>query len=119
MTNRRLVAVLAATLMVGSPLTAQAGEVWLAGVDAVNAADRLRLGESSSGANDFMDLFRPNAPWGKAASAVQIFNVSQRFLDAATDDQLKAVIDDLRRRHIALGFSAQIMVATRQCGSGI
>jgi len=106
-------------LAIGPPLTAQAGTVWLAGVDSVNAADRHRLGQSSSGANDFMDLFKPDARWRKAASAVQIFKVSHRFLDASTDDQLKTVIDDLRRRHMALGFSAQIMAETRQCGRGI
>jgi hypothetical protein len=98
---------------------AKAGTVWLAGVDSVNAADRQRLGESASGANDFMDLFKPGAPWNKAAASIQIFKVSQRFLDASTDEQLKAVIDDLHRRHIALGVSAQIIVATRQCGNGL
>ena len=102
-----------------SSMAALSQQVWFSGVDAVNAADRQRLGESSSGGNDFMDLFKPDAPWSKAAASIQIFKVSQRFLDASTDDQLKAVIDDLHRRHIALGLSAQIIVATRQCGNGL
>jgi hypothetical protein len=116
---RLAIGVLGAVLTICSPFAAYAGAVWLAGVDAVNAADRQRLGQSSSGSNDFMGLFKPNAPWRQAAAKIQIFKVSQRFLDASTDDQLKAVIDDLRRRHIALGFSAQIMVASRECGAGI
>ena len=108
-----------AVILLVSNLPAHAQKVWLAGVDSVNAADRLRLGQSSSGSNDFMDLFKPDAPWKETTKSIQIFKVSHRFLDASTDDQLKTVIDDLRRRHIALGFSAQIMAATRQCGKGL
>jgi hypothetical protein len=102
---------------------AQAQKVWLAGIDTVVAADRQRIGvaatTSSGDANDFMDLFRPNAPWPRAAAATGIFKVSTQFLHRSTDEQLSTVINDLRRRHIALAFAAEIMATTAQCGNGV
>lgn len=98
-----------------------AREVWLAGIDPVVAADRQRIGmtPANSGVNDFMDLFRPDAPRPRAASRVQVFKVSTQFLYRSTDEQLAAVIHDLRRRHIALGMAAEIMAATTRCGNGV
>lgn len=107
--------------VLGSP--AQAGQVWLAGIDPVVAADRQRVGMTAptdpGASNDFMELFQPDAPWKKAASEVQIFKVSTQFLHRATDEQLATVIRDLRRRHIALGLAAEIMATTAQCGNGV
>jgi hypothetical protein len=90
-------------------------------VDPVVAADRERVGNDPKGtyaANDFMDLFRPNAPWTRTASTIQVFQVSTQFLHRSTDDQLSTVINDLRRRHIALGLEGEIMQAS-QCSQGI
>jgi hypothetical protein len=116
--RRGLALLLALALPVSVAAQSHTGRVWLAGVDVVNAADRQRLNPSAPDGNDFMDLFRPDAPWRKAAAATRIFKVSERFLDASTYDQLRAVIEDLHGRHIALGPSAQIMGETRQCGRG-
>jgi len=69
--------------------------------------------------NDFMDLFQPDAPWARAASAIQIFKVSTQFLHRSTDAQLSTVIQDLRRRHISLALAAEIMSTTAQCGNGV
>jgi hypothetical protein len=106
------------------PAAAQAGQVWFGGVDPVVAADREGVGEDPRGtyaANDFMDLFRPNAPWARASSRIQVFQVSTQFLHRSTDDQLSAVINDLRRRHIALGMEGEIMSreSQAQCGAGV
>jgi hypothetical protein len=80
---------------------AQAGQVWLSGIDPVVAADRQRIGMTAAtdpgAANDFMDLFRPNAPWMKTSSKIQIFKVTTQFLHRSTDAQLSTVIADLRR----------------------
>lgn len=60
-------------------------------------------------AEDFMDLFTPNAPWAEAARHVQVFNLNGSWVDVApwtihaSDAQLKQVIDDLNRRGIAIG----------------
>jgi hypothetical protein len=116
----------AATAGVGAlatllPVSVHAGQVWLAGIDTVVAADRQRVGMSSpgSGASDFMNLFQPNAPWPKAAAAIQIFKVSTQFLHRSTDEQLATVIRDLKRRNIAIGMAAEIVAATAQCGNGV
>jgi hypothetical protein len=91
-----------------------AQQIWLSGVDPVVQADRGGRAES-----DFMDLFRPNAPWRGAAAAVQVFKLSTQFLQRSSDSDLAAVIQDLRRRHIALAMEAEILVATPRCGNGV
>ena len=106
------------------PAAVQAGQIWFGGVDPVVAADRERVGMDPPGtyaANGFMDLFRPNAPWTRTASAIQVFGVSTQFLHRSTDEQLSTVINDLRRRHIALGWEAEIMAddPAHPCGAGI
>jgi len=104
-----------------APAAAQAGQIWFGGMDPVTTADRERVGQDPPGtyaANDFMNLFRPNAPWTRAASTIQVFQVSTQFLHRSTDEQLSTVINDLRRRHIALAVTAEIMQAS-QCSHGI
>jgi hypothetical protein len=103
------------------PAAVQAGQIWLATMDPVTTADRERAGQEPPGTyagNDFMDLFRPNAPWMRTASITQVFKMSTQFLHRSTDDQLSTVINDLRRRHIALGVEGEIMQAS-QCSQGI
>jgi hypothetical protein len=103
------------------PAAAQAGQIWFGGMDPVTTADRERVGNDPKGtyaANDFMDLFRPNAPWTRTASIIQVFQVSTQFLHRSTDEQLSTAINDLRRRHIALGLEGEIMQAS-QCSQGI
>jgi hypothetical protein len=106
------------------PATARAGQIWFGGVDPVVAADRERVGMDPPGtyaANGFMNLFRPNAPWMRTAAIIQVFGVSTQFLHRSTDDQLSTVINDLRRRHIALGWEAEIMAddPAHPCGAGV
>jgi hypothetical protein len=106
------------------PAAAQAGQIWLGGMDTVTAADREGVGEEPRGTYarlDFMDLFRPNAPWARTAAMINVFQSSTQFLHRSTDDQLSAVINDLRRRHIALGMEGEIMSreSQTQCGAGV
>ena len=108
--------------MLGFAAPSQARQLWLSGVDPVVAADRLgasKVAATSGGTNDFMDLFQPNAPWSKSASSIQILKVSTQFLHRGSDEQLAAVIKDLRRRHIALALEAEILATTVKCGNGL
>jgi hypothetical protein len=92
------------------PVAGQAGQIWSGGMDPVTTADRERVGQDPPGTyagNDFMNLFRPNAPWTRTASMIQVYTVSTQFLHRSTDEQLSTVISDLRRRHIALGMSGR------------
>jgi hypothetical protein len=106
------------------PAAAQAGQIWLGGMDTVTAADREGVGQEPRGTYarlDFMDLLRPNAPWTRTASMMQVFQSSTQFLHRSTDDQLSTVINDLHRRHIALGMRGEIMSreSQAQCGAGV
>jgi hypothetical protein len=106
------------------PAAAQAGQIWFGGVDPVVAADRERVGMDPPGtyaANGFMNLFEPNAPWTRTAAVIQVFGLSTQFLHRSTDDQLSTAINDLCRRHIALGWEAEIMAddPAHPCGAGI
>ena len=106
------------------PAAAQAGQIWFGGMDPVVAADRERVGNDPKGTYaglDFMNLFQPNAPWTRRALTIQVFKVSTQFLHRSTDEQLSTVINDLRRRHVALAVEAEIMSreSQTQCGAGI
>jgi hypothetical protein len=99
------------------PAAAHAGQIWLGGMDPVTTTDRERVGQDPPGTyagNDFMNLFRPNAPWTRTASMIQVYAVSTQFLHRSTDEQLSTVINDLRRHHIALGMSGEIMQASQR-----
>jgi hypothetical protein len=58
-----------------------------------------------TGVPDFMDLFRPDAPWQQAASHVQVFEVTGQLRTTASDRDLIQIINDLRRRGIGLAMS--------------
>jgi hypothetical protein len=111
----KIIAVLLAAGLLSAPRAVEAGEVWLSGVDPVVAHDR----NPNAPDSDFIALFRPDAPWEKAAHHVQIFKVSTQFLQRASDDQLRAVIENLRARHIALGLEAEILATSVKCGNGM
>jgi len=73
-----------------------------------------------------MSLFADKAPWEEAAQHVQVFNLYGGWVAhfpwepaEATDEELKAIISDLNRRGIAIGFEASPLVSTDECGQGI
>ncbi len=109
-----------AALMFSSVCRAQ--QIWLSGIDPVVAADRAASAKSSTPeavGNDFMALFHAQAAWRKAAASIQIFKVSTQFLQRADDAQLKTMIEDLRRRRIALAMEAEILTTSVKCGNGV
>jgi hypothetical protein len=80
--------------------------LWLSGLAVTSSATaqsiwfapQPRLGEQS----DYMDLFRPDAPWRLAASHVEVFAVGGRFLTEAPEADLRQIFSDLKRRNIGL-----------------
>jgi hypothetical protein len=68
--------------------------------------------------SDYMQLFTPNAPWSEAAAKVMFFNVSTQFILSATDDQLRTVFNDLKRRHIKAGVEMGTVIRLDTCGLG-
>ncbi len=95
-----------------------AAEIWLAGVDPVT-----RQATNPALGTDFMSMFRPEAPWARAAKHVHVFEVSTQFLLQAPDDWLSTMFTDLKRRNIALAVSALMLPGQGQgaphCGMGV
>jgi hypothetical protein len=79
----------------------------------------VRPGRPYIGSDDFMDLFSSDAPWQSAARHIQVFKLYGEWVGwSATDEQLKQVVADLRRRGIALGVEGGPLKA-KSCGAGI
>jgi hypothetical protein len=126
---RRLTGILAAgaalLAMVGAPMRLaaepnrgqdRAPEVWLAGVDPT-AQQARHVTEPA----DYMDLFKPDAPWKNAASGLAVFKVGTRFALHADDAELRTMIDDLKRRHIAFAVELGVLESSGpgSCGYGV
>ena len=90
--------------------------IWLSGVDP-EAQKARHVTEPA----DYMDLFKPDAPWKKAASELAVFKFGTRFVLHADDAELKAVIDDLKRRHIAFAVELGVLESggPGTCGYGV
>ena len=97
----------------GSPL------VWFAPLDPV---PREVGGGSYTGLEDFYELFSKNAAWSTAAGHIQVFKFYTQLFDQpdhATDAQLRQIVAELNRRHIAIALELGPMTPTPSCGSGI
>ena len=103
-------AFLAAVLMTRE---AEAG-VWLSGDDPVVQAQKHKQTPA-----DYMSLFEPNSPWSNAAGTVTAFKISHQFALRASDEQLKTLITDLKRRRIALAIELGILVGSQRCGMAV
>jgi hypothetical protein len=107
--NGVIAAALSASLMATLPAPAFAQEIWLGPK------------WSASGSGDFMDLFRPDAPWSHAASHVSVVGLSAELMARGSDEDLALIIRDLKRRNIdlALGMlplSGAIAANDGRCG---
>lgn len=103
---------LLASLFNGLAQPAAAGDVWLSAIDPVVQKEQ----KHNDTPKDYMDLFRPDAPWARAASGLRAFKISTQFGLRSTDDQLRTLIDGLKRRHIALAVELAMLVGTERCG---
>jgi hypothetical protein len=100
------------SVCVASPVGA--ADIWLAGIDPF--IRHVMAPESSS---DYPDLFHEHAPWPQAAKEVAVFKTTTQNLTNAPEAELRRMIQDLRRRHIALGFEALMLPQGDKCGSGV
>lgn len=90
--------------------------VWLAGDDPVVQAQKHK-----SEPADYMDLFKADSPWPNATRRVAAFKISMQFALRSSEEQLTTLIDDLRRRHIALAIEMGLISGPgpNQCGMNI
>jgi hypothetical protein len=94
-------------LMLGLSATAAptfAADIWLGGEDPAVQSDKHKTNPA-----DYMNLFRPDAPWTKAASGLTVFQISTQFVLRGDEEQLRTAMDDLKRRHIALGIELGVL----------
>jgi hypothetical protein len=89
-------------------------QIWLGGIDPIVGASM-----QPNGASDFMDLFEPQAQWSRAASQVKVFQASTQLFSKAPDQMLTRMLEDLKRRHIALSVGALMLSGDGQCGVGV
>ncbi len=81
---------------------------------------QVKPGRPFIGSMDFMDLFKPEAPWQTAASHVQVFKLFGEWVsEDATDEQLKQVFADLQRRGIAVDVDEGPLTASAECGNAV
>jgi hypothetical protein len=81
---------------------------------------KVTAGRPCTGSLDFMELFKPEAPWQKAASHVQVFKLFGEWVsESASDEQLKQVFADLRRRGIAVDVDEGPLTPSAECGNAV
>ena len=89
-----------------------ASEIWLSGV---SPGVRLKMFQESD--SDYFQVFKPDAAWSKSAQYVKVFMINGGLLLRQSDDEVKSVFADLKRRHIALAIEMGLATA-RQDSSG-
>jgi hypothetical protein len=70
-------------------------------------------------ANDYLDLFRADAPWPVVAAHITGVVLSKRFILEAPEPQLAMVVGDLARRHLRVGMQVMALTPTKTCGLGV
>jgi hypothetical protein len=108
-----IAAVVFALASVDLPVSAA---TWLGGVDPASGA------AAHKGPTDYMALFEPDAPWHRAASKVQVFQISTQMTLRGSDEQLRAIIDGLKSRHIKLAVAMGLISGPGrpgECGWGV
>jgi hypothetical protein len=91
---------------------AKGGEIWMSASEPVWRQIR------HWPANDYMQLFNNESPWRRAATVVNVFQLSKKFVLSASETDLTLVIDGLKQQGIALAVQGTGLLATRECGLG-
>jgi hypothetical protein len=77
-------------------------------------------GREYIGSEDFMDLFEPGAAWDHAATRIGVFKLYGEWVAYhATPDELRAAVDGIRARGLALAVEMGPLDPPSECGEGI
>lgn len=72
------------------------------------------------GAEDFMQLFDQDAPWGHAAERLQVFKLYGEWVGShATDEELHQAVEGIRSRGLALAVEAGPIDPPGDCGQAV
>ena len=99
--------------VLASTCVAQGTQIFFGAVDTISGRDMHRPDPLA-----YMDFFKPDAPWQRSASRVNVFEVSTQFILSSTDEQLTTVFEDMKRRGIAVGVSMGAAQREPGCGAG-
>jgi hypothetical protein len=117
---KKLLSIFAAWLALVTSQHSLAAEVWLSGV---SPSVRQKMFQESE--SDYFELFKPDAAWSKSAQYVKAFMINGGLLFRQSDDEVKAVFADLKRRHIALAIEMGLLsgkgpdAKVQECGVGV
>jgi len=64
---------------------------------------------------DFFELFSPDAPWKQTAEGVHVLFLYGGWVDRASQDELRMIMDDARRRRMGLAYELAPLESTAQC----
>jgi hypothetical protein len=65
-------------------------------------------------AADFMELFKPDAPWQMGAGHLEVFGLYPAFVFGAPQDQINIIVADLNRRHISIALEVGMIDVGRK-----
>jgi hypothetical protein len=104
---------LALIMLAGSGRPAAAAQIWMAATEPVWREIH------GWPANDYLSLFDSSAPWSQASSRVNVFELSKKFIDVTPESDLRRVLEDLKRRGIAIAMQGTPLLASKACGLGV
>jgi len=116
---RRISLLLSLTLPLGAGAETVTPEIWLSGV---SPFVRQKMFQESR--SDYLELFKPDAPWTKSATMIRVFMINGGVVMHQTDEEVQAIFADLKRRHIALAIEMGLLSGkdrngAQTCGVGV
>ena len=71
------------------------------------------------GAPDFWDMLRPDAPWQRARSRIDVFEIQQNLVTNGPPEQLRTLYAYLKENHIKLAVGIGMLTWSEQCGKHV
>lgn len=116
----RTLAWIAVLLALAGAAAARTRDVWLIGIPPWARANVFHDPSPS----DYLDLFKPEAPWEKGARRLKVFQTTGALINREPDETLQRVFADLKRRHILLAIEGGMLTGVGpsghfECGRGV
>ena len=105
----RVMALVAPWFLAGI-VSGRAQQIWLSAVTPYT-----REAQHWNASVDYMELFQTSSPWVEVAARTNVFKIGPGFAISGDEQQLKAVIDGLRQRKIALALESGLLIASARC----
>ena len=107
MKRRVYPAILLLAVLACAAVPASAQQIWMAAVSPyTQATPKWRQLHASV---DYMDLFRPDAPWQTTAARTNVFKIGAAYALFGKEEELRTIFSDLERRGIALGLESGLL----------